>query len=39
MAENFDIFDFELAPDDVAMISGLDRNGRVGPNPDTFNPR
>ena len=39
MAENFDIFDFELAPDDVAMISGLDRNGRVGPNPETFDPR
>jgi diketogulonate reductase-like aldo/keto reductase len=38
MAENFDIFDFELAPDDVAMISGLDRSGRVGPNPETFNP-
>ena len=39
MAENFDIFDFELAPDDVAMISGLDRNGRVGPNPDSFDRR
>jgi 2,5-diketo-D-gluconate reductase A len=39
MAENIDIFDFELDPDDVAMISGLDRNGRVGPNPDRFNPR
>jgi 2,5-diketo-D-gluconate reductase A len=39
MAENFDIFDFELAPDDVDMISGLDRNGRVGPNPETFDPR
>jgi 2,5-diketo-D-gluconate reductase A len=36
MAENFDIFDFELAPDDLAMINGLDRNGRVGPNPETF---
>jgi 2,5-diketo-D-gluconate reductase A len=39
MAENIDIFDFELAPDDVAMISGLDRNNRVGPNPETFDPR
>ena len=39
MVENFDIFDFELDPDDVAAISGLDRNGRVGPNPETFNRR
>jgi 2,5-diketo-D-gluconate reductase A len=39
MAENFDIFDFELAPDDVTMISELDRNGRVGPNPETFGRR
>jgi 2,5-diketo-D-gluconate reductase A len=39
IVENFDIFDFELAPDDVAMISGMDRNGRVGPNPETFDPR
>ena len=39
IVENFDIFDFELAPDDVAMISGMDRNGRVGPNPETFHPR
>jgi len=36
--ENFEIFDFELSPDDVAAISGLDRgeDGRIGPNPDTF---
>lgn len=36
MAENLDIFDFELDDDDLAMISGLDRGGRVGPDPDTF---
>jgi diketogulonate reductase-like aldo/keto reductase len=39
MAENFDLFDFELASDDVTMISELDRNGRVGPNPETFGRR
>lgn len=38
MAENFAIFDFELGPDDMAAITGLDRgeDGRTGPNPDTF---
>lgn len=35
--ENFDIFDFELSDDDIASITGLDRNERTGPNPDTFN--
>ena len=36
--ENFEIFDFELSPDDVDAISELDRgeNGRTGPNPDQF---
>ena len=38
MAENFDIFDFELTADEIAEIAGLDRGeeGRQGPNPDTF---
>ena len=38
MEENFEIFDFELSPEDVAAISALDRGeaGRTGPNPDTF---
>lgn len=35
--ENFDIFDFELSGDDVAAISGLNRNERTGPDPDSFN--
>ena len=35
--ENFDIFDFELSEADMAEISGLDRDGRTGPDPDTFN--
>jgi 2,5-diketo-D-gluconate reductase A len=34
--ENIDIFDFELAADDVEAISALNRNQRVGPDPDTF---
>jgi 2,5-diketo-D-gluconate reductase A len=38
IAENFELFDFELEPDDVSQIDGLDQGeaGRMGPNPDTF---
>jgi 2,5-diketo-D-gluconate reductase A len=38
MKENFQIFDFELEPEDMAAISALDRGeaGRTGPNPDVF---
>jgi 2,5-diketo-D-gluconate reductase A len=38
MRENFAIFDFKLAADDVAAITALDRGeaGRRGPNPSTF---
>ena len=38
MRENIDVFDFELAGDDMQAISALDRGtaGRLGPNPDTF---
>ena len=38
MAENFDLFGFELGADDVAALSALDQgeSGRTGPNPDTF---
>lgn len=38
MAENFDLFDFELEDADMSAISGLDKgeDGRRGPNPDTF---
>jgi 2,5-diketo-D-gluconate reductase A len=38
MKENFEIFDFELEPTDMAAISALDRGeqGRTGPNPDIF---
>lgn len=34
--ENFDIFDFELSAEDIAVISSLNRDQRTGPNPDTF---
>ncbi|MEJ3405130.1 aldo/keto reductase [Rathayibacter sp. YIM 133350] len=34
MAENFDIFDFELTDDEVAAISALERGGRVSAHPD-----
>jgi 2,5-diketo-D-gluconate reductase A len=38
IAENFELFDFELEPDEMELISALDRGeaGRTGPNPDTF---
>ena len=38
MAENFALFDFSLAADDMAQITGLDRGdeGRIGPHPDAF---
>jgi 2,5-diketo-D-gluconate reductase A len=34
--ENIDIFDFELAGEDVEAISALNRNQRTGPDPDKF---
>lgn len=34
--ENFEIFDFELSEADMQRISALDRGGRTGPEPDTF---
>jgi 2,5-diketo-D-gluconate reductase A len=36
--ENFELFDFELEPDDVAKIDALDKGeaGRTGPHPDAF---
>ncbi len=36
MRENFEIFDFELGPDDMATIDRLNRDERTGPDPDTF---
>ncbi|WP_232797154.1 aldo/keto reductase [Blastococcus atacamensis] len=37
MAENFALFDFELETGDLAMLTGLDRGERTGPDPDRFN--
>lgn len=34
---NLDLFGFELTGDELASIDALDRDGRTGPNPDTFN--
>ena len=35
---NFEIFDFDLTDEELALISALDQgeSGRTGPNPDTF---
>jgi 2,5-diketo-D-gluconate reductase A len=38
IAENFDVFDFELADDDVHSITELNQDVRTGPDPDLFNP-
>lgn len=37
--ENIDVFDFELAEEDMATIGAMDRGQRIGPDPDTFNVR
>ena len=34
--ENFQVFDFELAADDMAAIGDLEAGKRFGPNPDEF---
>lgn len=38
IAENFDIFDIVLSPDEIAAITGLNKNERIGPDPSTFHP-
>jgi diketogulonate reductase-like aldo/keto reductase len=35
--ENIQVFDFTLDDADLAALSGLDRGGRTGPDPDAFN--
>jgi 2,5-diketo-D-gluconate reductase A len=35
--ENFDVFDFELSGEEIDEIATLNRDERVGPDPDTFN--
>lgn len=36
IAENIDVFDFELSPAEMAAIEALDAGQRLGPDPDTF---
>jgi 2,5-diketo-D-gluconate reductase A len=38
MRENFEVFDFELGPEDMGAITSLDKgeDGRTGPHPDKF---
>ena len=40
LAENFDLFGFELSDDEMSAITSLDQGeeGRVGPNPNDFHP-
>jgi diketogulonate reductase-like aldo/keto reductase len=38
IAENSDVFDFELAADEMAAIDGLDTGRRGGPEPDAVTP-
>ncbi|MGZ6797855.1 MAG: aldo/keto reductase [Nocardioidaceae bacterium] len=35
--ENFNIFDFELSGTDMTDITALNKDERIGPDPDTFN--
>lgn len=35
--ENLDLFSFELTDVDLAAVDGLERDGRTGPHPATFN--
>ena len=36
IAANFDVLDFELAPEQLRAVSALNRNSRTGANPDDF---
>ena len=38
IAENFDVFDFELPPDQLARVDALDTGVRNGPDPDVARP-
>src|SRR5262245_17225910 len=37
IADNFEVFDFELSDDEVETISGLNVDGRTGPDPKQMN--
>ena len=34
--ENADVYDFELSPEEMAIIESLDRGERLGPDPDNY---
>jgi diketogulonate reductase-like aldo/keto reductase len=36
IAQNFDVFDFELSPEDMARIDALDLGVRTGPDPESM---
>ena len=36
MRENIDVYDFELAADDMHAVNALDTGSRMGPDPDDF---
>jgi diketogulonate reductase-like aldo/keto reductase len=36
IAENLDLFDFQLSADEMAAIDGFDAGGRIGPDPARF---
>jgi 2,5-diketo-D-gluconate reductase A len=36
IAQNFNVFDFQLSDAEMASIAALDADGRIGPDPDTF---
>jgi 2,5-diketo-D-gluconate reductase A len=38
IAENFDVFDFELSDEEIARIDALDTGVRSGPDPDVLRP-
>jgi 2,5-diketo-D-gluconate reductase A len=37
LEENAALFDFALSDDDWAAVDGLNRDARMGPDPDLFN--
>lgn len=37
IAENLDVFGFELSADELSAIDALEKDGRTGPHPATFN--
>jgi diketogulonate reductase-like aldo/keto reductase len=36
VAENADVYDFELTPEEMTVLDGLDRDARIGGHPDQF---